>query len=141
MSLKTFIRDNQNKKASIEALAWSGIYRFLLCFVPMKTIRPLFGKEGEETAKEHGNGDYDSARRIAYVVNRICSNTPWESKCLVRALTAQHLLRKKRMPSTLYLGVAKENDNMIAHAWIRYGDFYLTGGLGEGYTVVSKFRA
>ena len=30
---------------------------------------------------------------------------------------------------------------MIAHAWLRCGQIYVTGGDGQGYAVVAKFKA
>ena len=71
----------------------------------------------------------------------MCSRTAWESKCLVRALTAQRLLKKKGIPSTMYLGCKMEEGNMVAHAWLRVGKLYVTGGNGESYSKVDRFRA
>ena len=141
MSIITFFRDNHNKMTSIEAFVWSGFFQFALHHVSMKKLQPMFGHEGEETEiKSLSDSDSKEAHRISYVINHVCSHTPWESKCLVRALTAQRMLKKRGMMSTMYLGLAMENEQMVAHAWIRCGDFYLTGGLGTKYTIVSRFR-
>ena len=32
-----------------------------------------------------------------------------------------------------------EEEKMVAHAWLRCGEMYVTGGNGEGYAIVSKF--
>ena len=72
-------------------------------------------------------------------MNRICNKTAWESKCLVRALTAQKLLKQKGIGSTLYLGCGYAEDKMVAHAWLRCGELYVTGGDGAGYAVGDKF--
>ena len=42
--------------------------------------------------------------------------------------------------STLYLGVGKDEGKMIAHAWLRCGQMYVTGGNGSSYAMVAKFR-
>jgi hypothetical protein len=55
-------------------------------------------------------------------------------------MTARKLLMKKHISSTLYLGVGKDNDQMIAHAWLRCGNMYVTGGDGKNYSMVAKFR-
>ena len=41
------------------------------------------------------------------------------------------------------LGVKKDNNNqMLAHAWIRCGDYFVTGGGNRhGYAVVAKFAS
>jgi hypothetical protein len=103
-------------------------------------MKKHYGITGEESPADESKENYSKAMKIAYHVNRIAEHTPWESKCLVRALTAQKLLTKKKISSTLYLGVKKDGEKMVAHAWIRTGGFYATGGTGEGYTVVAKFR-
>ena len=64
----------------------------------------------------------------------------WESKCLVRAMTARKLLKEAGIHSTLYLGVGKDEGKMIAHAWLRCGQMYVTGGNGSSYAMVAKFR-
>ena len=82
---------------------------------------------------------YRYAKKVGYCVNQICEKTSWESKCLVRALTAQTLLKKKGIHTTMYLGCKMEDGKMVAHAWIRCGKMYVTGGNGDGYAVVDKF--
>ena len=39
------------------------------------------------------------------------------------------------------MGVGLEDGKMIAHAWLRCGLLYVTGGTGQGYSTVAKFRA
>ena len=83
---------------------------------------------------------YKIASHISWVVTLISSKTPWESKCLVQALTAQRMLKSKGISTTIYLGVRKEGNEMKAHAWLRCGEYYVTGGaIREQYTVVAKF--
>ena len=83
------------------------------------------------------------AKKISWIVTTIAKYTPWESKCLVQALTAQKMLKKQGVSTTLYLGVKKDNNNqMLAHAWIRCGDYFVTGGGNRhGYAVVAKFAS
>jgi hypothetical protein len=136
-----FFRYNTNKRMSILTLFLSAFFRVCVLIVPMKHLRKYFGVLNEESAQEETPDRYRQALRVSYIVNRVCSQTPWESKCLVRALTTQHLLKKKKISSTLYLGVGKKDDEIIAHAWLRCGSYYLTGGNGDGYVQVAKFRA
>ena len=135
-----FISLNKDKRLTVEIWAWTGIYRLLLLLVPVKYTKKYYGISGEESPYSESIGHYAKARKIAYHVNRIAEHTPWESKCLVRALTAQRLFTKAKITSTLYLGVKPENENMIAHAWLRSGSYYATGGNGNGYAMVAKFR-
>ena len=50
------------------------------------------------------------------------------------------LLKEAGIHSTLYLGVGKDEGKMIAHAWLRCGQMYVTGGNGSSYAMVAKFR-
>lgn len=135
-----FIKSNKKKHITLLVWLYTGVFRFLILLIPMKYLRRLFGKEGEESSQEATIEEYRYAKTISIYVNRSAEKTIWKSKCLVRALTAQKLLHRKNIDSTLYLGVGKENDKMIAHAWLRCGRFYVTGGDGSGYAVVAKYR-
>jgi len=136
-----FLRYNSNRRLSIEVLFLSAFYRLCILTIPARNLQKFMGVLNEESAQEEPEERYRDASKVSHAVNRVCGQTPWESKCLVRALTAQHLLRKQKIPSTLYLGVGKKGDAMIAHAWLRSGRYYLTGGCGDGYSLVAKFHS
>ncbi len=139
--LYRFLKYNHHKKLSIAAFCYSAVYRFQILWIHPKKLQKNWGVEGEESETEATPNQYRYALRVARAVDHACSRTTWESKCLVRALTAQHLLKRKEVPSTLYLGCGKEEERMIAHAWLRVGDMYVTGGNGAGYAIVSKFKS
>jgi hypothetical protein len=56
-------------------------------------------------------------------------------------LTAKALLGQCSLPSTIYFGLAKENENqLMAHAWVRCGERIISGKAGmERFTVVACF--
>ena len=137
-----FLKKNHQKKLTVQVWWYAAVFRVKIKFVPMKWLEKTFGIQNEDTEL----GDIEPAvrkrlRQISYHVNRVASHTPWESLCLVRALTAQRIMKKEGLESTMYLGVMLEDGKMEAHAWIRHKDFYVTGGDGSGYAVVAKFRA
>ena len=134
-----FIKYNRHKRLSLLAFFYSALFRAEILLIKPNTLRKNWGIEGEESPEEEDKETYRYAAKVAYAVDRICTRTAWESKCLVRALTAQRLLKRKGIHSTMYLGCGKEEDKMVAHAWLRCGRMYVTGGNGEGYAVVSKF--
>jgi len=140
VSIFNFMRYNKEKKLTLEVWIWMAIFRMLILFVPQKYLKKHYGKSGEESSETENEANYQQAQKIAINVNRISIKTPWESKCLVRALTAQRLLNKRKIESTMYLGVRKEDNKMVAHAWLRVGKFYLTGGDGKEYTTVAFFK-
>lgn len=136
-----FIKYNNHKKMSILCWIYSAVYRIQVFHMDSKKMQVKWGAEGEESPEEETLEHYRYAKKVAYCVDQICTKTAWESKCLVRALTAQKLLKMKKIPSTLYLGCKMEDGKMVAHAWIRCGRMYVSGGNGEGYAMVDKFRA
>ncbi|MBR4146144.1 MAG: lasso peptide biosynthesis B2 protein [Lachnospiraceae bacterium] len=137
-----FIKYNKAKKLTVRAIFLSAYYRLCILLVKPKRLHKRWGVEGKETSMEDVMPwQYRYAYWVAYAVEKVCSRTVWESKCLVRALTAQHLLKKKGIASTMYLGCKTEEGKMVAHAWLRVGKMYVTGGNGEGYSVVDKFQA
>lgn len=139
-----FIRYNEHKALTLKAWILSARYRFQMLYADTRKLNKKWGIEGEESGDDATIDEYRFSRKVSYAVNRVCSKTRWESKCLVRALTAQKLLSEKGIESTLYLGcMLDENKKMVAHAWIRVGKMYVTGGNGaaEGYAIVDRFRA
>lgn len=140
MSIIGFFKYNKNRKITIEAWIFCMWYRLLILVVPQKYLQYHYGNMNEESPREVSGRDYYWATRVGYEVNRIADKTPWESKCLVRALAAQRILKRRNVETTLYLGVGTEEQKMIAHAWLRCGSFYVTGGDGENYAMVAKFR-
>ena len=139
--LYRFIRYNNAKKITIQAWLYSAVFRFRILYTQSDKLRKNWGKEGEESPETATMEEYRYAKRVSYAVDHVCNKTKWESKCLVRALTAQKLLRKKGIPSTLYLGCGLKDGEMVAHAWLRCGKMYVTGGNGADYATVDKFMA
>ncbi len=138
--LYRFTRYNPNKLLYLHVLFLSAFYRFVILLVPIKKLQRFMGILNEESTASVSQECYKEVVRISHTINRICQYTPWESKCLVRAMIAQHLLKRKNIPSTLFLGVGKDSDTMVAHSWLRCGELYVTGGTGEQYAIVAKFR-
>ena len=141
MNIVNFLKQNPQKRLTVLAYVYSAIYRFEVFFIKPKYLRKHWGIEGQESPENEVGWKYTFAVYVAKVVDRICSKTAWESKCLVRALTAQKLLKKKGIQSTMYLGCSMEDGKMTAHAWLRCGKLYVTGGDGTGYSIVDKFCA
>ena len=141
---KTFIKsDSKTKFDFLYAYFYTGIFRMYILFVPFNKLRKRMGKVKVESPQDVDNECYKKAVRIARIVGIVSYHTPWESKCLVQALTAQKMLKEQGVSTTLYLGVKKdENNQMIAHAWTRCGNYFVTGGSNRhGYAVVAKFAS
>ncbi len=93
-----------------------------------------------------GHGDRAELVQEPGTVSALCDRLLTESEvdpetCRRQALAAKRMLRDPGLPSTLYLGVASDEDaGLKAHAWLRSGAVILTGSEGrEDFTVVSTF--
>ncbi len=96
----------------------------------------------------HGLSDEDDEsgdRKIEISISRailtMSRYLPWECECLAQAISGKMMLRRRQIPSTLYLGVAKKEDgDLNAHAWLLVGEIIILGGFGlKEYAIVSTF--
>ena len=139
-SIKTFSTlDFRKKRLFARAFILTGINRYIILNKEFKSLTKRIGTSKEESSHEIDKKNYRIAREVSEVVTVVSSHTPWESLCLVQAMTAQKLLKREGISSTLYLGVKRDGKEMLAHAWLRCGEYYVTGGTGEGYANVAKF--
>jgi hypothetical protein len=130
-----------NKFDFLRAYIYTGIFRVFILLIPFNKLKRIMGQTRIESLEEVDMVAYREADRISWIVFKVSRYTPWESKCLVQALTAQRILKKRGISTTIYLGVKKgENSEMLAHAWSRCGKYFVTGGSNrKEYIVVAKF--
>ena len=78
-------------------------------------------------------------QRVKWAIGVAARLLPWKPMCLPQAVTAQWMLHRRGIASTLYLGTDPNNE-YAAHAWVRAGRILVTGGDDpRRYTVVSTF--
>jgi hypothetical protein len=118
-------------------LAW---YKVILFVLPFRWIAPRLGRTVKTPSQRASADRLADARRIGWAVSLTARKLPWHSRCLVCAVTAKVMLQRRGLPSTLYLGVRREDDRKVSsHAWLRYGDLPLVGGLSADYTILATF--
>ena len=114
--------------------------RIVVRLVPFRvTAARLTGRVGASVA-----GDPPAAaRRLAVAVAAVAPYTPWRSRCLEQAIAAKAMLRRRGIPSTLYVGVARnaaDRQPITSHAWLRSGTLNVTGGSDVSrYAVMASF--
>lgn len=125
----------------IEAFIWLGMARLAMLTLPFRRIEPYLGTRMAESPFDEFPEDCRQLQQVAWAVNKMSNYTLWQSKCLVQAMAAKRMLQSRQIASTLYLGVTKSNSQALkAHAWLRSGSIYLTGGQGQKqFTVVATF--
>jgi hypothetical protein len=69
---------------------------------------------GEEAAAAAGA----AAAEVARWVDAAYRRSPFPSSCLTRSLVLYRVLRARRLPSRLRIGVSKPNGAFEAHAWV-----------------------
>mgnify|MGYP002628042600 CR=1 FL=1 len=133
----------------VQVFVLLGVTRLAINTLSFPRLARHFGPHKVETPADAPPEHLAAARRIAWAIRRVSPFTPWKSNCFPQALTAKILLRRGDVPSTLYLGAAFKRDEvtgtqsgMEAHAWLRCGPLYVTGGKGdEKFGTVGVFGA
>ncbi|MDR4216121.1 MULTISPECIES: lasso peptide biosynthesis B2 protein [Priestia] len=139
--LKTFLSfDWKTKNLLLESYLYLGWSRYLKS-VPFSKVAPTLGNHMEETTFTLNSSNKEVLASVSQAIHTMSRYTFWESQCLVKAIAAMKMLEKRQIESTLYLGTAREKTGeLVAHAWLRSGPFYITGAeVMERFTVVSKF--
>lgn len=140
--LQKFLKLKINKKKLfIEAYFLLGFSRLIILTCPFRKIAGILGEMSSETPVSNDGVDIKIVRQVAEAIRVMSKHTFWKSKCLAQAYTAKMMLRKRKQKSTVYLGVSKnEKGEMVAHAWLRCGTLFVTGGNGhENFTITSIF--
>lgn len=125
-----FLGSWSDKKLYLEALRWSMTVRFWMVFVPFRRYRSKLGEMQQEGGQLYTEEELHIAKNIKGIVLSLSANTPWESKCMVQAVSCKKMLEKRGIRSTMYLGVYNDpaTKKLQAHAWLKLGELILTGG-------------
>ncbi len=125
----------------VEAGFWLGIARLAILTLPFRWVAPGLGRHMAQSPEEAGAAPAELLDRISWAVATASRHLPWDCLCLAQAMAGKAMLKRRGVPSTLYLGLAKAGEAQLqAHAWLRCGERILTGwqGMGE-FTVITTF--
>jgi Transglutaminase-like superfamily len=118
----------------------------LLLFLPFRWVLRVIGRPQAdlgclpgEPKRDHGRSAYAVRRAILRVVGRL----PWQSNCLVRAIAARMMLRRRHIPSILEVGVRTGTETeFAAHAWLKCGKINVIGVEdAAGFSPMAGFQA
>lgn len=125
--------------ALLLAVAWPTVR--LLSF---RLYGPMMGRPGEATfdPPESIAGAESVARGVGRALRRADRHLPWHSTCLMRALAGQIMLRRRRCPGTVYVGVERREEAAHGfHAWLLAGAVPVTGAReASRFIVIATFR-
>ncbi|HEX8616177.1 MAG TPA: lasso peptide biosynthesis B2 protein [Thermoanaerobaculia bacterium] len=125
-----------------EATVWLALARVAILTIRFPELSRRLGVHMQETTHDDDVRHRPTLARIRWAIAAVSRRAPWRCMCLEQAVAAKMMLRRRGIEQTLYLGVAREPDSTAvkAHAWLRCGSYYVTGGEGrDAYTVVSTF--
>jgi hypothetical protein len=129
------------KEYSFFLEAWILLHasRLIILFFPFKKIASFVGVLNKESNKEIT--EQIIASDIKNAIRRATRYTLHSSKCYDQALAGKFMLKWRRLPSTIYFGLSKKDqNNLIAHAWLRFGSNIITGEKGvEDFTIVAFY--
>ena len=121
----------RERQLFLAAFCWLGLMRLLVLALPFQWL--LSGLRLRPCAMQP-QASCEMPPAVALIrcaVQSASGYTPWTSNCLAQALAAQRMLHRRRLPSTLYIGVAKPADQpLTAHAWLCCGEAFVTGEAG-----------
>ena len=142
---KTFLQmPIKDKLLALEVFLFLALAKFLLLLLPFRIVSRLLGTSSKS---EPGSLDFLSSEQhlpLKYIgkhLDIVGKNLPWLSVCLDRAVAGMFLLRRRGLPTNLFLGVnlQKGTGPINAHAWLISSGWSVVGGYGEGYHVLACY--
>ena len=123
---------------AIAVLVWSKIR---LQTIPFAVLTSDLGVQQADTFRQISATDRKQSSKISWAVQTAAHYVPLRLVCLPQAMAASFMLGRRGISSTLYLGVKIDQANAFtAHAWLRSGLKWVTGGAARhGHSVVAQF--
>lgn len=115
-------------------------------FSPFHQLAKALGRKGGESPKSIAVEKLHVAKEIERAIATISLYLPWPPSCLIQAVTAHRLLRRRNIACTIYFGVASGPGQgravINAHAWLRCGSRIITGrNEANLYKVIACFAS
>jgi hypothetical protein len=142
----------------VEATVWLGLLRAATLTLPYRRVAALLrltqsaasdGSPGlavSPAGPGPGSGGHEAGLTgvtgvTGWALAAAAARTPWHSTCLVQSLAGYLILRRRGVPSVVYLGVAKDPaGEFMAHSWLRCGDVIVTGRGGhQRYATIAAY--
>jgi hypothetical protein len=123
--------DWSDKRLLIEAasllwLAWTGLH-----LLPFQVLRRMLGRyAGASNPMNHRRPDAVAVSRIGWAITAVAARFPESATCLVQALAADAILRRKGFASWVRFGVRARVDGAVrfeAHAWVECNGVVVVG--------------
>ncbi len=124
-------------------LAWAAM---VVRRVPFGRLAASLGTVEAASPPNSGDGTSEGDPRqtsggeqVAAALRRGASLLPWPCACLVQAVAGVWMLRRRKLPCALHLGVNPLGGHLQAHAWLLCGAQTVCGERGvEEYVEISR---
>src|SRR5438105_1457097 len=119
----------KNQALLLETLVLLALARAAVLLLPFRWVAKVLGKEAAQTSEQADPAQAWRIRRVGIMIYKAARHVPWTSQCLDQAIAAKIMLARRGIPTTVYFGVKTDPDGQLAaHAWLRSGTYYVTGG-------------
>jgi hypothetical protein len=128
--LLKFRQLDSGRRATLIEAAWTIFAaRLAIRLLPFRWIAPRLGAYREAPSEAlTTDAALRSARQVGWAIQTLARFSPWKAKCLAQAVAGKWMLQRRRIPSTLYLGVDRGREQWLeAHAWLCYGPEIVIG--------------
>lgn len=141
-TISKFLGLTSRRRRLLTEAAWQlFIARIQTSALPFRRLAPSLGAIAKDSADTLPPLQEAAASDISWAINRAARHLPLTLLCLQQAIAARHMLARRGIPGTLYLGTRRSSDNsLLAHAWLRSGSIKVAGGNGDTeHAIVSRF--
>lgn len=136
-------RSGADRRLIFESMLWLALARSAILVIPFRWTTRLFALTPGDLETAVDQPSRELASRIGWALRISSDRSPWQSTCLAQALAGTAMLRRRRIPATLAMGIARKTQQpagLEAHAWLYCSGDILTGAVGyERYNVVAKY--
>jgi len=109
----------------VEAVAMLAVASLLVALAPFRRVAALTGHPDRTSpdAAEQAR----QIRAVSWAVTAIARRVPWRAKCIEQGFAAHWMLRRRSVRTVLHYGVARRDDGLVAHVWVRSGETDVIG--------------
>lgn len=111
------------------ALGMVVVVRLGLWVLPYRIVRDLLDRTARAESPAHSEEVLRYHRkRVVWAVGAVSQRLLGSKPCLVQALVGRWLLARRGIETEIRIGVTKNGQALLAHAWLEQGGRILLGG-------------
>ena len=128
--LRRFLRLSwADKVLVVQAVCLLAAVRLGLCLLPFETLRKLLARTADGRSASAQRRQIDHSPKVIWAVGAVSRRFPSIGTCLMQALAAHVLLRRRHYPTQLHIGVTRdEKGKFLGHAWLESNGIVIIGG-------------